>query len=76
MGFYVSFSTALSYLVQINHTRQLQFHCQVLLEKGRNGSFLVRESQGHPGNYVLSVRSEDKVTTLKRTVNQMYFFSD
>ena len=35
---------------------------QVLLEKGRNGSFLVRESQGHPGNYVLSVRSEDKVT--------------
>ena len=35
---------------------------KVLLEKGRNGSFLVRESQGHPGNYVLSVRSEDKVT--------------
>jgi len=35
---------------------------KVLLEKGKNGSFLVRESQGHPGNYVLSVRSEDKVT--------------
>jgi len=35
---------------------------KVLLEKGRNGSFLVRESQGQPGNYVLSVRSEDKVT--------------
>jgi len=35
---------------------------KVLLEKGRNGSFLVRESQGKPGNYVLSVRSEDKVT--------------
>ena len=35
---------------------------KVLLDKGRNGSFLVRESQGKPGNYVLSVRSEDKVT--------------
>jgi len=33
---------------------------KVLNEKGRNGSFLVRESQGHPGNYVLSVRSDDK----------------
>ena len=35
---------------------------KVLLDKGRNGSFLVRESQRKPGNYVLSVRSEDKVT--------------
>lgn len=33
-----------------------------LLEKGKNGSFLVRESQSKPGDFVLSVRSEDKVT--------------
>ncbi|OQV14787.1 Tyrosine-protein phosphatase non-receptor type 11 [Hypsibius exemplaris] len=31
-----------------------------LVEKGKTGSFLVRESQNHPGNYVLSVRTEDK----------------
>ncbi|XP_020898511.1 tyrosine-protein phosphatase non-receptor type 11 [Exaiptasia diaphana] len=34
----------------------------VLLDKGKNGSFLVRESQGKPGNYVLTVRCDDKVT--------------
>lgn len=34
-----------------------------LLEKGRNGSFLVRESQSKPGDFVLSVRADnDKVT--------------
>ena len=33
-----------------------------LLEKGKNGSFLVRESQSKPGEYVLSVRTDDKVT--------------
>lgn len=33
-----------------------------MLEKGKNGSFLVRESQSKPGDYVLSVRTEDKVT--------------
>lgn len=33
-----------------------------LLEKGKNGSFLVRESQTKPGDYVLSVRSDDKTT--------------
>ena len=35
---------------------------KILLEKGKNGSFLVRESQSKPGDYVLSVRTEDKVT--------------
>ncbi|XP_013383779.1 tyrosine-protein phosphatase non-receptor type 11 [Lingula anatina] len=35
---------------------------RVLVEKGRNGSFLVRESQSKPGDFVLSVRCEDKVT--------------
>jgi len=35
---------------------------RVLMETGKNGSFLVRESQGHPGNYGLAVRCEDKIT--------------
>lgn len=35
---------------------------RLLLEKGKNGSFLVRESRSKPGDYVLSVRTEDKVT--------------
>ncbi len=33
-----------------------------LLETGKNGSFLVRESQSKPGDYVLSVRTDDRVT--------------
>ena len=32
------------------------------LERWKNGSFLVRESMGQPGNYSLSVKNEDKVT--------------
>ncbi|XP_046668267.1 tyrosine-protein phosphatase non-receptor type 11 isoform X2 [Homalodisca vitripennis] len=35
---------------------------KLILEKGKNGSFLVRESQSKPGDYVLSVRTDDKVT--------------
>ncbi|XP_014258399.1 tyrosine-protein phosphatase corkscrew isoform X3 [Cimex lectularius] len=35
---------------------------KLILEKGKNGSFLVRESQSKPGDYVLSVRTEDRVT--------------
>ena len=35
---------------------------KLILERGRNGSFLVRESQSKPGDYVLSVRNDDKVT--------------
>lgn len=35
---------------------------RMLLERGKYGSFLVRESQSKPGDFVLSVRSEDKVT--------------
>ncbi|RWS28580.1 tyrosine-protein phosphatase non-receptor type 11-like protein [Leptotrombidium deliense] len=35
---------------------------KLVLEKGKNGSFLVRESQSKPGDYVLSVRTDDKVT--------------
>ncbi|KAF6198614.1 hypothetical protein GE061_008366 [Apolygus lucorum] len=35
---------------------------KLILEKGKNGSFLVRESQSKPGDFVLSVRTDDKVT--------------
>ncbi|KDR10028.1 hypothetical protein L798_15690, partial [Zootermopsis nevadensis] len=35
---------------------------KLILEKGKNGSFLVRESQSKPGDYVLSVRTDDRVT--------------
>lgn len=35
---------------------------KLILEKGKNGSFLVRESQSKPGGYVLSVRTDDRVT--------------
>ena len=30
-----------------------------LTEKGKHGSFLIRESQSHPGDFVLSVRTSD-----------------
>lgn len=33
----------------------------LLQEKGKNGSFLVRESRSKPGDFVLSVRCEDKI---------------
>ncbi|XP_051859811.1 tyrosine-protein phosphatase corkscrew isoform X1 [Drosophila albomicans] len=35
---------------------------KLILERGRSGSFLVRESQSKPGDFVLSVRTDDKVT--------------
>jgi len=35
---------------------------RLILDKGKNGSFLVRESQSKPGEYVLSVRTDDRVT--------------
>ncbi|XP_059488410.1 tyrosine-protein phosphatase corkscrew-like isoform X3 [Neocloeon triangulifer] len=35
---------------------------KMIIDKGKNGSFLVRESQSKPGDYVLSVRTEDRVT--------------
>ena len=34
----------------------------MILDKGKNGSFLVRESQSKPGDNVLSVRTDDRVT--------------
>ncbi|XP_076047900.1 tyrosine-protein phosphatase non-receptor type 11-like isoform X2 [Oratosquilla oratoria] len=45
----------------------------LILEKGKHGSFLVRESQSKPGDYVLSVRTEDKVThVMIRCVENKY----
>ncbi|CAG0901913.1 unnamed protein product [Darwinula stevensoni] len=35
---------------------------RIMMDKGKNGSFLVRESQSKPGDYVLSVRTDDKVS--------------
>uniref|UniRef100_A0A2K5X2T3 SH2 domain-containing protein n=1 Tax=Macaca fascicularis TaxID=9541 RepID=A0A2K5X2T3_MACFA len=32
---------------------------KLLTEKGKHGSFLIRESQSHPGDFVLSVRTGD-----------------
>ncbi|XP_068202225.1 tyrosine-protein phosphatase non-receptor type 11-like isoform X2 [Palaemon carinicauda] len=46
---------------------------KLILEKGKNGSFLVRESQSKPGDYVLSVRTDDKVThVMIRCVDSKY----
>ncbi|XP_035696618.1 tyrosine-protein phosphatase non-receptor type 11-like [Branchiostoma floridae] len=35
---------------------------RLMMEQGKNGSFLVRESQSKPGDFVLSVRCNDKIT--------------
>ena len=35
---------------------------KLMIEKGKNGSFLVRESLSKPGDYVLSVRTDDRIT--------------
>uniref|UniRef100_A0A0B7A7S6 protein-tyrosine-phosphatase n=1 Tax=Arion vulgaris TaxID=1028688 RepID=A0A0B7A7S6_9EUPU len=37
----------------------------LLLEKAKNSSFLVRKSQSKPGDYVISVRCEDRVSHVK-----------
>ena len=37
---------------------------EIMLDKAKNGSFLVRESQSKPGDYVLSVKTDDKVINL------------
>ncbi|KAK6622142.1 protein tyrosine phosphatase, non-receptor type 11 [Polyplax serrata] len=57
----------------IRHGTQRWFHGHIsgkeaekmILEKGKNGSFLVRESQSEPGHFVLTVRTEDRVTHVK-----------
>lgn len=57
-------------LTSIDPTAERWFHGnlsgkeaeKIILERGKNGSFLVRESQSKPGDYVLTVRTDDKVT--------------
>lgn len=57
-------------LISEDPTSERWFHGQLssweaeklVLDKGKNGSFLVRESQSKPGDYVLTVRTEDKVS--------------
>jgi len=38
---------------------------ELLLNKAENGAYLVRESQSEPGDYVISARTDDKVTHVK-----------
>ncbi|XP_043465171.1 tyrosine-protein phosphatase corkscrew-like isoform X1 [Leptopilina heterotoma] len=46
---------------------------RLMLERGKNGSFLVRESQSKPGDFVLSVRTDDRVThVMIRTQDNKY----
>lgn len=47
-----------------------------MLERGKNGSFLVRESQSKPGDFVLSVRTDDRVThvIIRSQVNDILYF--
>uniref|UniRef100_A0A3P9MHF7 protein-tyrosine-phosphatase n=1 Tax=Oryzias latipes TaxID=8090 RepID=A0A3P9MHF7_ORYLA len=44
---------------------------KLLTEKGKNGSFLVRESQSHPGDFVLSVRTGDDKTDSNRPPSRL-----
>lgn len=61
-------------------TNERWFHGQMsrkeaeflILEKGRPGSYLVRESQSDPGNYVLTVNVDDKVAEIKIRFNVSY----
>ncbi|KAI0217926.1 Tyrosine-protein phosphatase non-receptor type 11 [Lamellibrachia satsuma] len=57
-------------LLSADPTTERWFHGQIpgktaeklLMEKGKHGSYLVRASQSKPGDFVLSVRTEEKVT--------------
>jgi len=61
-------------------TNERWFHGQMsrkeaeflILDKGRPGSYLVRESQSDPGNYVLTVNVDDKVAEIKIRFNVSY----
>ncbi|KAK3921163.1 Tyrosine-protein phosphatase non-receptor type 11 [Frankliniella fusca] len=46
---------------------------KLILDKGKNGSFLVRESQSKPGDYVLSVRTDDKVTHVMIRCHEKFY---
>lgn len=47
---------------------------KLILERGKNGSFLVRESQSKPGDFVLSVRTDDRVTHVMIRCTQVISF--
>ncbi|CAK8690501.1 unnamed protein product [Clavelina lepadiformis] len=46
----------------------------LLMERGKNGSFLVRQSLSKPGDFVLSVRCDDKIIhiMIRRSENDRY----
>lgn len=46
---------------------------KLILERGKNGSFLVRESQSKPGDFVLSVRTDDRVTHVMIRCQDNYY---
>lgn len=51
---------------------------ELMLERGKNGSFLVRQSQSSPGDYALCVRCDDRVThvIIRSQVNDMSNIAD
>lgn len=63
-------------------TNERWFHGQLskseaeclILEKGRFGSYLVRESQSELGNYVLAVNVDERVTEIKIRFNVSIIF--
>ena len=68
-------------LTSIDPTAERWFHGnlsgkdaeKLVLDRGKNGSFLVRESQSKPGDYVLTVRTDDKVThVMIRSTNNKF----
>lgn len=45
----------------------------LMMERGKNGSYLVRQSQSKPGDFVFTVRTDDKVThVIIRSLNGLY----
>lgn len=50
---------------------------QLLLQKGKHGSYMVRESRAHPGKYVLSVRVRTRVShvMIRKEVTTSHFSS-
>ena len=38
---------------------------KMLMDRGRHGSFLVRESSSQPGHYVITVRVEETILHIK-----------
>ena len=58
---YVLINCNIGYLFRWFHGHLSGKEAEIMLDKAKNGSFLVRESQSKPGDYVLSVKTDDKV---------------